>query len=166
MHSSSSSTISSSSSKGREKEKEKKGGSVGGGRGGGGDAQKKKGGAKENEDELNEELIETLRARVRESGYHRPKTEGSQTSSVLTEEGETSPGGTASPARAQLDEEELRIREMLGLPTGFTSTKGIHVQGNVDGTAKITQSSRKYRQYMNRRGGFNQPLEPEIKQRK
>lgn len=46
---------------------------------------------------------------------------------------------------------------MMGM-TGFGSTKGQHVQGNQDGGANV-KKSRTWRQYMNRRGGFNRPLD-------
>lgn len=41
---------------------------------------------------------------------------------------------------------------------GFDSTKNKKVEGNVDGMVKINKP-RKYRQYMNRKGGFNRPLD-------
>ncbi|KIK94299.1 hypothetical protein PAXRUDRAFT_458135 [Paxillus rubicundulus Ve08.2h10] len=45
----------------------------------------------------------------------------------------------------------------MGL-VGFGSTKGKHVEGNQEGTINI-KKSRTWRQYMNRRGGFNRPLD-------
>lgn len=54
----------------------------------------------------------------------------------------------------------IQMRAM-GLPVGFGSTKGKSVpDGNV-AYANI-KSDRKYRQYMNRKGGFARPLEQEI----
>lgn len=41
----------------------------------------------------------------------------------------------------------------------FDSTKGKHVIGNAAYVANVVKQ-RKYRQYMNRRGGFNRPLDP------
>lgn len=41
----------------------------------------------------------------------------------------------------------------------FGTTKGKHVIGNSVYVANIAKQ-RKYRQYMNRRGGFNRPLDP------
>ena len=41
---------------------------------------------------------------------------------------------------------------------GFGSTKNQKVKGNVKMVAKINKP-RKYRQYMNRKGGFNRPLD-------
>lgn len=45
---------------------------------------------------------------------------------------------------------------------GFDSTKGKAVDENVQGVAAggvRKENKREYRQYMNRRGGFNRPLE-------
>jgi U4/U6.U5 tri-snRNP-associated protein 3 len=55
---------------------------------------------------------------------------------------------------SQNDEEMMRL---MGFG-GFDTTKNKHVDGNVQGEAKINRA-RKYRQYMNRRGGFNRPLD-------
>lgn len=47
----------------------------------------------------------------------------------------------------------------LGLPTQLSSTKGKNVEddaANMSGARVM--SKRKYRQYMNRLGGFNRPL--------
>ncbi|KAF1586462.1 UNVERIFIED_CONTAM: U4/U6.U5 small nuclear ribonucleoprotein 27 kDa protein, partial [Eudyptes robustus] len=41
---------------------------------------------------------------------------------------------------------------------GFDTTKNKKVEGNVGGAAKV-HKVRKYRQYMNRKGGFNRPLD-------
>jgi U4/U6.U5 tri-snRNP-associated protein 3 len=41
---------------------------------------------------------------------------------------------------------------------GFDSTKGKKVEGNISVVAKVNKP-RKYRQYMNRKGGFNRPLD-------
>lgn len=58
------------------------------------------------------------------------------------------------------DEEEL-LEEMLGF-TGFGTTKGQAVADNQSGAAAGAagrHKGRKYRQYMNRKGGFNRPLQ-------
>ena len=48
----------------------------------------------------------------------------------------------------------------MGLPVGFDTTQG---KGHDDPRCKLEavkkKDMRKYRQYMNRRGGFNRPLE-------
>eukprot|EP01039_Chlorochromonas_danica_P008893 gene8895-9812_t len=59
------------------------------------------------------------------------------------------------------EEEEEQLEDMLGF-TGFGSTKGKAVSDNQQGAAAGAVSkhkARKYRQYMNRKGGFNRPLQ-------
>lgn len=55
------------------------------------------------------------------------------------------------------DTGEASMMRMMGF-SDFSSTKGKHVPGNDIYAANIVQK-RKYRQYMNRRGGFNRPLD-------
>lgn len=52
-------------------------------------------------------------------------------------------------------EEQMRI--MMGF-SGFDTTKGKKVEGADVGAVNI-KKRRQYRQYMNRRGGFNRPLD-------
>jgi U4/U6.U5 tri-snRNP-associated protein 3 len=54
-------------------------------------------------------------------------------------------------------EEEIAFMRMMGF-SGFSTTKGQHVEGNGVGAVHHTMQ-RKYRQYMNRKGGFNRPLD-------
>lgn len=59
-----------------------------------------------------------------------------------------------------LDEEE-QMRKLLGF-NGFGSTKGEAVDDNQSSAARggaAKNKARKYRQYMNRKSGFNRPLE-------
>ena len=59
-----------------------------------------------------------------------------------------------------LDEDE-QMQRLLGF-SGFASTKGTEVEGNKTTAAKgaaTKNKARKYRQYMNRKGGFNRPLD-------
>ncbi|KAG6550841.1 hypothetical protein Mapa_007454 [Marchantia paleacea] len=63
-----------------------------------------------------------------------------------------------SPAVAQADEEEMMKK--LGIPVGFTTTKGKYVSDANHSAVKLT-TKRTPRQYMNRRGGFNRPLPAE-----
>jgi U4/U6.U5 tri-snRNP-associated protein 3 len=53
------------------------------------------------------------------------------------------------------DEEDMMAA--MGLK-GFGTTKGKHVEGNQEGYVDI-KKIRTWRQYMNRRGGFNRPLD-------
>ncbi|KAG6493848.1 hypothetical protein ZIOFF_048851 [Zingiber officinale] len=71
------------------------------------------------------------------------------------------PGGAEALATTtDIDPDELEMMNMMGIPTGFDSTKGKPVSGNdVSGVKAVTK--RQPRQYMNRRGGFNRPLPQE-----
>ena len=51
-----------------------------------------------------------------------------------------------------------RLSCCFGLGCLQGSTKGKHVDGNVEPTLKTQKKARKYRQYMNRKGGFNRLL--------
>ncbi|KAF0986689.1 hypothetical protein HZS_6110 [Henneguya salminicola] len=63
-----------------------------------------------------------------------------------------------SPSKIeQIDDEEI-MKKMMGF-TSFDTTKQKKVIGNVD-TFVLQKKARKYRQYMNRPGGFNKPLDP------
>jgi len=55
---------------------------------------------------------------------------------------------------------ELALMKMMGLPGIFDTTKGKHVDSNDWGVVKV-KSQRVYRQYMNRKGGFNRKLDPD-----
>jgi U4/U6.U5 tri-snRNP-associated protein 3 len=55
---------------------------------------------------------------------------------------------------ATVDDDMMR---QMGF-SGFDTTKGKKVEDNVQGAAKVNKP-RKYRQYMNRKGGFNRPLD-------
>ncbi|XP_072941365.1 U4/U6.U5 small nuclear ribonucleoprotein 27 kDa protein [Epargyreus clarus] len=53
--------------------------------------------------------------------------------------------------------EEQEMLKVMGF-CGFDSTKGKKVDDNVEGEVHVVLK-RKYRQYMNRKGGFNRPLD-------
>lgn len=60
-----------------------------------------------------------------------------------------------------LDEEE-QMRMLLGFSGGFGSTSGQKVEDNQNSAASgaaAKNKARKYRQYMNRKNGFNRPLD-------
>ncbi|CAB9516611.1 Small nuclear ribonucleoprotein 27kDa (U4 U6.U5) [Seminavis robusta] len=60
-----------------------------------------------------------------------------------------------------LDEEE-QMKRLLGFSGGFGSTSGQQVEDNQSSAAQgaaAKNKARKYRQYMNRKNGFNRPLE-------
>lgn len=54
-------------------------------------------------------------------------------------------------------EEEKEMMKLMGFGN-FETTKGKHVAGNVAYGVHVIHK-RKYRQYMNRKGGFNRPLD-------
>ncbi|XP_061622601.1 U4/U6.U5 small nuclear ribonucleoprotein 27 kDa protein isoform X1 [Phyllopteryx taeniolatus] len=55
-------------------------------------------------------------------------------------------------------EEEIEMMKLMGFAT-FDSTKGKKSEGATNAYAVNTTMKRKYRQYMNRKGGFNRPLD-------
>ncbi|KAM4745371.1 U4/U6.U5 small nuclear ribonucleoprotein 27 kDa protein [Anableps anableps] len=55
-------------------------------------------------------------------------------------------------------EEEIEMMKMMGFGS-FDSTKGKKTDGSVNAYAVNVTMKRKYRQYMNRKGGFNRPLD-------
>uniref|UniRef100_A0A3P9J9B4 U4/U6.U5 small nuclear ribonucleoprotein 27 kDa protein n=1 Tax=Oryzias latipes TaxID=8090 RepID=A0A3P9J9B4_ORYLA len=55
-------------------------------------------------------------------------------------------------------EEEIEMMKLMGFST-FDSTKGKKTDGSVNAHAVNITLKRKYRQYMNRKGGFNRPLD-------
>ncbi|KAL4265993.1 SNUT3 family protein [Pleurotus pulmonarius] len=56
-----------------------------------------------------------------------------------------------------VEQDDSAMMAMMGL-SGFGTTKGKQVEGNQEGGADI-KKIRTWRQYMNRRGGFNRPLD-------
>jgi len=55
------------------------------------------------------------------------------------------------------EDPEQAMMKAMGI-SGFNTTKGKKVVGN-DAAAVSIKKQRQYRQYMNRRGGFNRPLD-------
>nr|XP_025978135.1 U4/U6.U5 small nuclear ribonucleoprotein 27 kDa protein [Dromaius novaehollandiae] len=55
-------------------------------------------------------------------------------------------------------EEEIEMMKMMGFAS-FDTTKGKKVDGAANAYAINVSQKRKYRQYMNRKGGFNRPLD-------
>lgn len=53
--------------------------------------------------------------------------------------------------------EEEAMAKVMGF-SSFDTTKGKQVPGNQVGAVKVVKK-RRYRQYMNRKGGFNRPLD-------
>ncbi|XP_034548200.1 U4/U6.U5 small nuclear ribonucleoprotein 27 kDa protein [Notolabrus celidotus] len=55
-------------------------------------------------------------------------------------------------------EEEIEMMKLMGF-SGFETTKGRKSDGSANAHAVNVTMKRKYRQYMNRKGGFNRPLD-------
>ncbi|XP_049434350.1 U4/U6.U5 small nuclear ribonucleoprotein 27 kDa protein [Epinephelus fuscoguttatus] len=55
-------------------------------------------------------------------------------------------------------EEEIEMMKLMGFGS-FDSSKGRKTDGSVNAYAVNVTMKRKYRQYMNRKGGFNRPLD-------
>ncbi|XP_070760869.1 U4/U6.U5 small nuclear ribonucleoprotein 27 kDa protein [Enoplosus armatus] len=55
-------------------------------------------------------------------------------------------------------EEEIEMMKLMGFGS-FDSTKGKKSDGSANAHAINVSMKRKYRQYMNRKGGFNRPLD-------
>ncbi|KAM3610541.1 uncharacterized protein V6R79_005417 [Siganus canaliculatus] len=55
-------------------------------------------------------------------------------------------------------EEEIEMMKLMGFAT-FDTTKGKKTEGAGNAHAVNVTMKRKYRQYMNRKGGFNRPLD-------
>lgn len=53
--------------------------------------------------------------------------------------------------------DEQEMMKLMGF-CGFDTTKGKKVENNAQGAVHVILK-RKYRQYMNRKGGFNRPLD-------
>jgi len=56
-----------------------------------------------------------------------------------------------------VNQDDEAMMAAMGI-AGFGTTKGKQVEGNQEGAAKV-KKVRTWRQYMNRRGGFNRPLD-------
>lgn len=63
---------------------------------------------------------------------------------------------------ADITAEEMQMMSMMGIPFGFDTTQGKHVDDEASNAGQVkTKEKRRGRQYMNRRGGFNRPLPAE-----
>ncbi|KAI9028317.1 hypothetical protein CLU79DRAFT_738765 [Phycomyces nitens] len=67
------------------------------------------------------------------------------------------PEKEVEPVVNEDDDEETKMMKLMGFG-GFETTKNKHVAGTDVSAANIRKPI-KYRQYMNRRGGFNRPLD-------
>ena len=63
------------------------------------------------------------------------------------------------PVDGEVTQEAIDMIQLMGF-SGFDTSKGkAHTDGAVKAHGSSIQVKRKYRQYMNRRGGFNRPLD-------
>ena len=63
------------------------------------------------------------------------------------------------PVDGEVTQEAIDMIQLMGF-SGFDTSKGkAHTDGSVKAHGSSIQVKRKYRQYMNRRGGFNRPLD-------
>ena len=63
------------------------------------------------------------------------------------------------PVDGEVTQDAIDMIQLMGF-SGFDSSKGkAHSDGAVKAHGSSIQVKRKYRQYMNRRGGFNRPLD-------
>lgn len=72
-----------------------------------------------------------------------------------------SSSGSSSSSNSENEEElteEQQLQRLMGISQFDTTKNKDHAASDLSGTNKKTK--RKYRQYMNRRGGFNRPLSP------
>jgi U4/U6.U5 tri-snRNP-associated protein 3 len=70
--------------------------------------------------------------------------------------------GAQVPFDADITAEEMQVMVAMGIPFGFETTAGKHVEGDAANAGAVkAKKTRRARQYMNRRGGFNRPLPAE-----
>lgn len=106
--------------------------------------------------------IITFRSRSYERERDRTKSSRSSRRGHGSGAGSSSAGGSERPVVTEADLEgktpdEQEMMKAMGF-CGFDSTKGKKVDGNDAGEVHVILK-RKYRQYMNRKGGFNRPLD-------
>jgi U4/U6.U5 tri-snRNP-associated protein 3 len=101
------------------------------------------------------------RERERDRNSRQALPFGERTAQAVEERLKKESGASATAGQVLLtpDMDEAAMMAALGLPGNFDTTQGKLVpDGNVAGVR--VQSKRQYRQYMNRKGGFNRPLAP------
>ncbi|KAM6944229.1 U4/U6.U5 small nuclear ribonucleoprotein 27 kDa protein isoform 1-T1 [Lycodopsis pacificus] len=109
------------------------------------------------------------RRRSRSRSPHRRRSSRSpprrhRSSSSPSEERKDSKEKTAKPITISAEdmegktEEEIEMMKLMGFGS-FETSKGRKTDGSVNAFAINVSMKRKYRQYMNRKGGFNRPLD-------
>lgn len=126
----------------------------------------------EEKGELNSNKIEEERiarmARLRAENEHEERQIATALDQDLSNENEMKKKGPqeriieVNPEELEEMDEEEKMNALLGFTSGFGTTKGQKVEDNHTTSAKGAASknkARKYRQYMNRKHGFNRPLD-------
>ncbi|KAM6944230.1 U4/U6.U5 small nuclear ribonucleoprotein 27 kDa protein isoform 2-T2 [Lycodopsis pacificus] len=108
------------------------------------------------------------RRRSRSRSPHRRRSRSPprrhRSSSSPSEERKDSKEKTAKPITISAEdmegktEEEIEMMKLMGFGS-FETSKGRKTDGSVNAFAINVSMKRKYRQYMNRKGGFNRPLD-------
>lgn len=96
------------------------------------------------------------RRRSRSRSYDRDRIREKSPLASSSKRAHTKPMVTVADLEGKTPEEQEMLRTM-GF-CGFDTTKGKKVEGNNVGEVHVILK-RKYRQYMNRKGGFNRPLD-------
>lgn len=96
------------------------------------------------------------RRRSRSRSYERDRTREKSPMPSPSRRAHTKPMVSVADLEGKTPEEQEMLKTM-GF-CGFDTTKGKKVEGNNVGEVHVILK-RKYRQYMNRKGGFNRPLD-------
>ncbi|XP_058492933.1 U4/U6.U5 small nuclear ribonucleoprotein 27 kDa protein [Solea solea] len=105
------------------------------------------------------------RRRSRSRSPHRRRSRSParrhRSSSQSPDRKEAKPGKSIQISEEDMEgktEEEIEMMKTMGFGS-FDTTKGKKTDGSVNAYAINVSMKRKYRQYMNRKGGFNRPLD-------
>ncbi|WOO82221.1 U4/U6U5 small nuclear ribonucleoprotein [Vanrija pseudolonga] len=115
------------------------------------------GGGRDADRPLDRRAIEEGRRRREEERAAGIKYAADGSRIVPEEEKDESADATPVPEGEEMDDETAAMASMMGFG-GFGTSKGQEVEGNDVSGAK-THKKRTWRQYMNRRGGFNRALD-------
>jgi len=63
------------------------------------------------------------------------------------------------PLDTEEEYDEEKISKIMGFSSFSTTKNQSHVESTEEAVMKSSSQKRKYRQYMNRKGGFNRPLD-------
>ena len=108
--------------------------------------------------------MDRLRAEIEEEERDLAMKQSEQNMPTTTKKPSTAKDTIMVVNESELEglEEDDQMQLMLGFSGGFGTTKGKVVEDNLKTAARgaaAKNKARKYRQYMNRKGGFNRPLD-------